>query len=256
MCKTVYRKYELTKELFLKEIDGNKECTAITNGKIQDFYSVLKKKYDITTTFGYMTKLKTFIRFAIDNDRIKINPFQGIKIVKGQKDISFLSESELMAIKDFKLDNESLERVRDMFLVMAGTGLSYSDLRDLNKTDIKQNENGVYFINKNRNKTGVDYVSVVFPWAKEIIDKYETLPVISNQKLNCYLHHIEKLMSLKKSLHCHLARHTYATLLLNKGVRLETVSKTLGHTTTKITQQYYAKFQPTTIVNEVAKIFN
>lgn len=36
----------------------------------------------------------------------------------------------------------------------------------------------------------------------------------------------------------HLARHTYATMLLTLGVDLYTVSKLLGHTSIKHTQRY------------------
>lgn len=36
----------------------------------------------------------------------------------------------------------------------------------------------------------------------------------------------------------HLARHTFATMLLSKGVPIESVSKMLGHTNIKTTQIY------------------
>lgn len=76
-----------------------------------------------------------------------------------------------------------------------------------------------------------------------------------NQKMNSYLHIIERQIGFKKSLHSHLARHTYCTLLLNKGIRLEVVSKAAGHKSTKITQRFYAHLHNETIVNEVAAAF-
>jgi site-specific recombinase XerD len=39
-------------------------------------------------------------------------------------------------------------------------------------------------------------------------------------------------------LHSHLARHSFATYMLSKGIRIEHVSKMLGHTTIKHTQRY------------------
>lgn len=36
----------------------------------------------------------------------------------------------------------------------------------------------------------------------------------------------------------HLARHTFATMCLNNGVKMENVSKMLGHTNVRTTQQY------------------
>lgn len=64
------------------------------------------------------------------------------------------------------------------------------------------------------------------------------LPVCSNQKLNAYLKEISDLCGIEKRLSCHLARHTFATLALSKGVSVESVSKMLGHTNIATTQIY------------------
>ena len=62
--------------------------------------------------------------------------------------------------------------------------------------------------------------------------------VLSNQKINAYLKEIADLCGIKKRLSYHLARHTFATMLLSKGVPIESVSKMLGHTNIKTTQIY------------------
>ena len=253
LSKGVYRKYELVAEKFLGYIDGTKEAVTICNSQIRSFYASLNNQYDGSTSASMMTKLKAFIVFGLDNNRIKINPFQGIKIVKPKKDITYLAESEIKALLGANMGNKSLDRVKDMFLIMCGTGLAYADLKNLKKEDIK-NLNGTYYICKKRVKNGQDYTSVVLPFAKDILDRYDELPVISNQKMNTYLKRIGELLGMDKELHCHLARKSYATFLLNKGVRMETVSKTLGHSNTKITQQYYASFINKNIIEEVAAI--
>lgn len=46
------------------------------------------------------------------------------------------------------------------------------------------------------------------------------------------------LLSLALAITFHLARHTFATMLLSKGVPIESVSKMLGHTNIKTTQIY------------------
>ena len=78
-----------------------------------------------------------------------------------------------------------------------------------------------------------------------ILDKYKgkikenrLLPVLSNQKINAYLKEIADLCGIKKRLSYHTARHTFATMLLSKGVPIESVSKMLGHTNIKTTQIY------------------
>ena len=88
--------------------------------------------------------------------------------------------------------------------------------------------------------------------AKDIILKYDyELPIISNQKMNAYLKEIADVCGISKNLHSHLARKTYATLLLNRGVAIEAVSKTLGHSNIRITQECYAHLLNKTIIDEV-----
>lgn len=52
------------------------------------------------------------------------------------------------------------------------------------------------------------------------------------------------------SLPFHLARHTFATLTLSKGVSIESVSKMLGHTNIRTTQ-IYARITDSKISNDM-----
>lgn len=253
----VHRKYELVKELYLEDNNGKDEVTAITPHSISQFQAKLYGKYESSTAAGYMTKMKTFVKYAIDNGKITINPFNGIKITKEDKPIEFLTESEMETLSNADIENKSLRNVLDLFLFQAASGLSYADIVELKKEDIQDDGNGHYFIHKTRVKTGSEYTAVILPQGMKVLEKYDyQLNVISNQKMNSYLHIIERQIGFKKSLHSHLARHTYCTLLLNKGIRLEVVSKAAGHKSTKITQKFYAHLHNETIVNEVAAAFN
>lgn len=78
-----------------------------------------------------------------------------------------------------------------------------------------------------------------------IIEKYrgrtkdgKLLPILSNQKMNSYLKEIGDVCGIKKNLTYHLARHAFATMILSKGVPIESVSKMLGHTNIRTTQVY------------------
>lgn len=83
----------------------------------------------------------------------------------------------------------------------------------------------------------------------EILKKYEdfpevllrgrVLPVSTNQNLNSYLKELAEICGIKKNLTMHMARHTFATTVtLSNYVRIETVSKILGHSSLKVTQIY------------------
>ena len=64
------------------------------------------------------------------------------------------------------------------------------------------------------------------------------LPIISNQKLNDYLLLIETDLKIKKRVSCHVARHSFATLMLSYNVPIEKTARMLGHKDIKTTQIY------------------
>lgn len=257
MSEPVFRKYELVKEMYLEDNDGSKELSSITPHTINTFYSKLRGKFQTSTSAGYMTKLKTFVRYAIDNGKMSVNPFANIKITKDSKPIDYLTEEQIKVLESTELENQSLQNVLDCFIFQMSSGLSYADMVTLTKEDIQNDGEGHYFIHKRRVKTNTEYMAVILPSGMKILEKYDyNLNVISNQKMNAYLHVIEDLLGLDIKLHTHLARHTYCTLLLNKGIRLEVVSKAAGHSSTKVTQKFYAHLENKTIVDEVSKAMN
>ena len=76
------------------------------------------------------------------------------------------------------------------------------------------------------------------------------MPIITNQKLNCYLKEIADICGIEKNLTFHIARHTFATMSLNNHVPLETISKMLGHSDIKTTL-IYAKMMDKTISEDM-----
>lgn len=255
MSKGTYRKYELVSELFLQMYEGTKEASTITSGMVTKYYASLKDKYESATAAGYMTKLKTFITYALDNNKLQINPFATTKITKEKKPIDYLTEAEINKLMTTPIENESLSKVRDCAVFQICSGIAYCDIVALQPEDMKE-DNGVYYINKRRQKTGTEFTAVILPQGVEIWNKYEgRLPIISNQKYNCYLKTIGTLCDLKTSLHSHLFRHSYCTLLLNRGVSLKTIAKCAGHASSKVTESFYAHLEDKTVLNEVTKAF-
>ena len=132
-----------------------------------------------------------------------------------------------------------------MFIFECYTGLAFTDLMSLNKDDFHTDESGNKWIIKKRHKTNVFATIPLLPIALEILDKYNYhLPHLSNVKYNAYLKELGDICGLKKNLHSHLARHTWATILLNCGMDMVSVSKCLGHANSRITESTYAKVLP------------
>ena len=250
-----YRKYEIARDKFYKILPPTEPVSAITHAVIMDYQASMNQYLDYVTTNGYCQRVKTVVQFGIDNGRMKINPFSGIKLRKGEKSVQFLTEEEVEKIRTTDFHNESLNRVRDLFVFQAASGLSYTDMEKLKPEDFRQAPNGQYYIHDKRNKTGVYYTAVILEQGVEILKKYSfQLPILSNHKMNVYLKTIRDLCGIDKPIFSHVARHTYATRCLNRGIRLEVVAKLLGHSTTRITQ-HYAKLLDKSILAEVEEAF-
>jgi site-specific recombinase XerD len=255
LTQKTYRKYEIARDKFYQIISPKEPVSAITKAVIMDYQASMNRYLDYVTTNGYCQRVKTIVQFGIDNGKIKINPFSGIHLRKGEKSVQFLSEEEVNRIRTTDFHNESLNRVRDLFVFQAASGLSYTDMAKLVPTDFQVTEDGQYYIHDKRNKTGVFYTAVILEQGVEILKKYHfKLPIIGNHKLNVYLKAIRDLCGIDKPIFSHVARHTYATRCLNRGIRLEVVAKLLGHSTTRITQ-HYAKLLKDNILNEVKDAF-
>ena len=151
-----YKKYQNAFDCFMKFCPRTTELLAITPAMAEKFMVECQSKYQASTTCGILTKVKTAFSFAKDDNKIQINPFNRLKYSKGKKDITYLTESEIKAIYDLKIDNKSLSDVRDCFILQASTGLAYIDIFYLTKDDIKIGEDGTHYIVKNRHKTNTN----------------------------------------------------------------------------------------------------
>lgn len=250
-----FKKYEDAQRCFFKYVQPNKELITVTPSIIENFKADIDKIYKPSTVNGIMTKIKTVFMYGKDNGKLNINPFSTVKYSKIDNGIEYLTEEEIKALKTKEIPNNSLSKVRDVAVFMLSSGLSYTDTAHLTKEDF-QFEGDTCYINKKRQKTGTLYTSVILPDGVEVLKKYNfELPIITNQRTNSYLKEIQVLCNIKKNLHCHLFRKTYATQMLNRGVRIETVSKLLGHSNTRVTQSTYAKLLNNTVIEEVKKIF-
>lgn len=256
LTQAAYQKYEYVRNLFYKHIDKKKEVTAITCSVIDSFYVYLQEHYNTATSASHMTRLKTVITYAINDGRLKINPYKNVKVKHGKKKIEYLTEAELNRVYGLEIDNKSLSDIRDAFCFQAATGLAYVDLLNLRKEDIRMTEDGTHYITKQRHKTDSEFTTVVLPMGVEILKRHNyQLRVISNQKYNLLLKSIQVLANIDKTLTTHLARKTFCCLLLNRGVNINTVAKCAGHNDIKITRSYYATLQESTVIKEVTSVF-
>jgi site-specific recombinase XerD len=233
---------------------------------IQRYEAFLRIEYkcDHNTVMKYLKHLKKVVHFAMRMGYIERDPFFQYKTAYNEAIRGYLTAEELNRIELKKFRIPRLERVKDVFVFVCYTGLSYSDLIELTPDSVIKGIDGKNWIIYYRKKTGVRASIPLLSPALAIVEKYrmdpecitnnQLLPVISNQKLNAYLVEIADLCEIDKHVTMHVGRHTFATTVtLTNGVPIETVSKMLGHTSLKTTQ-IYSKVVDTKISEDMGKI--
>ena len=244
-------------DIMLAELDGQ---------FIRDFDFWLKtdKHCQNNSALKHLKNLKKVVRIALANDWIKKDPFYGIHFKQEEVNVEFLSREELDVLMNKGFTIKRLEQVRDIFVFCCFTALAFVDVQQLSREHLIKDNNGTLWIRKARQKTNQMCNIPVLSIPQRILRKYEDnaecikkgvlLPVISNQRMNAYLKEIVDLCSITKRLTTHVARHTAATVVfLANDVSMENVSKILGHSNIRMTQQY-AKVLDSSIMRDMVNV--
>lgn len=241
----------------LEEFGKIKTFSDITYENIVDFDTYLRKTIKSQPTlYKRHSALHRYIKEAINRGLCKYDPYLQFKVKKGKsKDPIFLLEDEIGKIMKMQPVNDRLEKVKDLFIFQCFTGMAYTDMQKFTEDDIYLVEEKKV-IRSTREKTDESFISLFLPQAEKIAEKYEyKLPKISNQKYNDYLKLLAAGSGITKTLTSHVARHTFATYLLNKDIPIETVSKALGHSNLKMTQ-HYAKLLGKKVISDMSKLLD
>ena len=261
------QKYKATKKHFLNFLKTKYGWTSVspfdmTPALISDFDIYLRTTGGMQGNSATKT-LKSLKTVTIQAQKVGFldhDPFINLRFHLKPVDRGFLTEEEIEVLMSKRFSVKRLEHVRDIFVFSCFTGLAYIDVSNLTDENIVT-IGGTDWIMTKRQKTSITENVPILDVARAIINKYHSaadrngrlLPILSNQKMNAYLKEIADLCGIKKRLSYHMARHTYATLLLSKGVPMETVSKLLGHTNIKTTQ-IYARITNKKIEQDVMRV--
>lgn len=220
----------------------------------QKFYRYLTvkriKKLNSAAAMKQIKNTKQLLNVAEANDWVVKNPIEKFRCGSEDPEILPLEPEEVEKLWRKVIPIERLAKVRDAFVFQCFTGFAYQDIYNLTPQHIKKVglEREKWLI-KERGKTKVVEMVPVLPIVEEIIDKYSEdpycimqnclVPVNSNYRYNCYLKELADLCGIKRNLNTHLARHTFADIMLNVlEFPLEDVSKMLGHKNIRTTQRY------------------
>ena len=235
---------------------------------LNDYVGYLRdvKEMRNTTIGKQLSFLKWFLRWAFKKGVHQNNAYDSYKpkLKSTQKKIIFLTWDELNRLREFKIpfNKQALERVRDVFLFQCFTGLRYSDVFNLRRSDIKDDHIEVTTV-----KTSDSLIIELNKHSKAILDKYKdvafeddkVLPVITNQKMNDYLKELAELAGIDEPvrqtyyrgneridnvtpkyalLGTHAGRRTFICNALALGIPPQVVMKWTGHSDYKAMKPY------------------
>lgn len=240
---------------FLEETSKSRlRLSEVDSDFIRDFDSYLvnrsiseKKGLRKNSANKYHINLKAILYKAVDKKLLDKNPYSEFKFKSEPGRLTYLTSNELEKLENHDLGgNESLIRVRDIFLFSVYTGLRHSDASSLKEENVELDGKDLWIVYTQKKTSDPNRIPML-KRAIEIYKKYDderkitgyVLPRLSHQKLNVYLKTIANLAGIKKPLSHHVARHTAATtVFMQNGISLETTGKLLGHRSIKSTQVY------------------
>lgn len=223
----------------------------ITRTNIKEFDSFLEEQgLKNSTIVIYHSKLHRVISKAIEDGYKLDDPYTHRKSRKVERgNIKYIEETDLQKIISYKPRYKNQQWIRDLFILQAFTGLAFVDAIKISKDKIKEIQGKKYIVDK-REKTNQEYSIRLYPEAINILEKYNyNLSEVQYRTYNNGLKRMAKIVGVREDLSSHMARHTFATIALNRGVPLAIVAKMLGHSSTQCTE-IYAQYLQSTIQRE------
>ncbi|HBK84271.1 MAG TPA: hypothetical protein DDZ41_11880 [Flavobacterium sp.] len=191
-----------------------------------------------TTIASNIASIKKFLKLAErDGIKLKIN-LEDIKAGSSRGNRTPLSLEETKRFLKYYYSGfaDETERITlGYFLFSCMTGLRVSDVGNLERKNII--DNYISFISK---KTKIDQIINLNDIALDIIkqDKNLFIKRVREQTMNKILKEIAKKMKIRKKITYHTSRHTFATLYLIAGGRIENLMQLLGHKKIETTMIY------------------
>ena len=200
------------------------------------------KGHNINYIANVMISLKSVVNRALKKGLVEKNPFFGFKIRKEPVSRDFHSKEDLKKLIRFIPKTPGLQIIRLRYLFQCGTGLRYSDMNKAAYTWI----NGDFLINPRQKKTkkqgGIPLTDLARLVIKELkkYDKPENgrlFPQITNQDYNKFIKQYATKAGIRLQPTSHIARHTFATIMLTAGADTRAISDFLG-VTAKVAEEY------------------
>lgn len=209
------------------------------------YHYLVRKPLSQATAARFVGYLRASITYMVDTQRVSANPIGGYFPDKGpDKPIYFLENEHLERLWALDTDDYTHGVVRDWLLLMCYTGMDQPDLERYVKNPARyheQTDDGV-MIAIPRGKTDLVACIPLLDEVNQLLALYPNgIPSFTNQTMNRWTWIIEKQIGFDQRLTVKICRKTAGAVFLQKGFRIEEVSKILGHSSMQTTIRHYVK---------------
>jgi len=231
---------------FIQFIEANNlDFTQVTPSQIRLFRNcVIEEGFVPSTVNGFMSTIKGFYNFLIEEEEITGNPVntRRLRVKEGQPLPRFMTPNELEIFKEWLTTTPELVSLG--FLTLLATGLRLSELTALTCGDLIRLDNSGYILRVRHGKGDKErYVPVMdADVARKLVQLRQ------GRQFNELLFGLTANQYTKWARECkdqtgldfqsHRCRHTVATQLLQKGVSIDKVQEVLGHESISATRRY------------------
>ncbi len=243
-------RYNLIK---ISEFFNNEKLTNLTEDDLRTF--LYQTKEVSKTKAHYLTVLKSFYDYLVDNNIITSNPASSIKSPKIEKELpKFLTEREVDDLLNIKLTKPIDYRNKAMLELLYATGMRISELLNLTLSNYNEEDATVKVMGKGSKERIIPLSEITIKYLNVYINEYRHF--ILKDKISNYLfvNYNGNRMSrqgffkilknlcdecgIKKEISPHTLRHSFATHLLNNGADLRIIQELLGHENIETTEIY------------------
>jgi integrase/recombinase XerD len=236
--------------LFLSMLKvAGRDLLGITREDIEAFVEREQdRKMAAKSVRNRMQAVYRFVRYLVEKDII------GPEILTRRIKVKLpVSLPKAIDPEDLKKLFSVMAHIRDraFFLILLRTGMRVGELLDLQVTDVRLPEKKILIYMGEKNYRGrvvylgADAVEALETWMS-IRDPHQEMLFYSSQRPTIgyatirikFKKYLEKAGLSNKGYTIHCLRHTFASELLNAGLRLEVLQQLLGHSSIEVTRQY------------------
>lgn len=252
---------------FINDKYPNIAIKDIKTSILEEFIISLEKKkskneedflLSATTQIRIIQGIRALFKFLLISEKIEKNPAEHITTPYLEKKLPDILDREeikqMMRVVDVSTKHGFRNRL--IIAMLYATGMRVSELVNLKLSDINYKEEYLDIIGKGNKERFIPIDKKVLNDLKVYINKYRVLQKVKEEDKNYVflsekrgerltrqfifkmLREVASQAGIKKTVHPHIFRHSFATEMIRAGANLVAVKEILGHTSIASTEIY------------------